>query len=68
MMVNDKDKVIEYELQIGDLLRTIDERLSEFENGEDLSEFEQGRWCAYTEIMEMIRTRHGMILEVLAEE
>ena len=68
MMVNDKDKVIEYELQIGDLLRTIDERLSEFENGEDLSEFEQGRWCTYTEIMEMIRTRHGMILEVLTEE
>lgn len=66
--MSDKDKVIEYELQIEDMLHAINERLSEFEDGEDLSDFEQGRQLAYTEIMEIIRTRHQMILEVLNEE
>lgn len=66
--MSDKDKVIEYELQIEDMLHAINERLSEFEDGEDLNDFEQGRQLAYTEIMEIIRTRHQMILEVLNEE
>jgi hypothetical protein len=67
-MMSDKDKVIEYELQIEDMLHAINERLSEFGDGEDLNDFEQGRQLAYTEIMEIIKTRHQMILEVLSED
>lgn len=66
--MSDKDKVIEYELQIEDMLHTLSDRLSEFDGKKDLSEFEQGRQLAYTEIMDIIKSRHQMILEVLEEE
>lgn len=66
--MSDKDKVIEYELQIEDMLHAINERLSEFGDGKDLDDFEQGRQLAYTEIMEIIKTRHQMILEVLSDD
>lgn len=67
--MNDKDKVIEYELQIEDMLHALQERLDEL-NGQskDLSEFEQGRQMAYTEMMDIIKTRHKMIMDVLADE
>lgn len=66
--MSDKEKVIEYELQIEDLLRTIQERLEEFGDGKDLSEFEQGRQMAYVEMVDIIKTRHKMIMDVLSEE
>ena len=66
--MSDKDKVIEYELQIEDMLNALTSRLAEFEGKKNLSEFEQGRQLAYIEIMETIKTRHKMILEVLEEE
>lgn len=65
-MMNDREKITEYELQIEDMLHAIQERLSEFEG--NLSEFEQGRQLAYTEMMDIIKTRHQLILEVLGEE
>lgn len=64
--MTDKEKVVEYELQIEDMLHALQERLDEF--GNNLSEFEQGRQSAYTEMMDIIKTRHKMILEVLEEE
>lgn len=64
--MNDREKLTEYELQIEDMLHTIQKRLSEFEG--NLSEFEQGRQLAYTEMMDIIKTRHQLILEVLDEE
>ena len=66
--MSDKDKVIEYELQIEDMLHTLNERLSEFGDGKNLSEFEQGRQLAYTEMVDIIKTRHKMIVEVLEEK
>lgn len=64
--MNDKEKVIEYELQIEDMLKTLQERLDEFKgDSKKLSEFEQGREMAYIEMMDIIKTRHQMILEVL---
>lgn len=66
-MMSDKDKIIEYELQIEDMLNTINERLSEFGDIKDLSEFEQGRQLAYTEMMDIIKTRHEMIIDVLSD-
>ena len=64
--MSDKDKVIEYELQIEDMLKTLQERLNEIKGKAKPSEFEQGREMAYIEMMDIIKTRHEMILEVLS--
>lgn len=63
----DKEKVIEYELQIEDMLRTIQLRITELE-GKNRNEFEDGRYLAYTEMMDIIKTRHKMIMDVISEE
>jgi len=65
-MMTDKEKVIEYELQIEDMMRTFQERIHELEN-KKLNEFEDGRYLAYTEMMDIIKTRHKMIMDVIAE-
>ena len=62
-----EDKVIEYELQIRDMLYALQERLDEFAV-KKLDDFELGRKLAYTEMLEIIKTRHQMILEILNEE
>lgn len=64
--MSDKDKVVEYELQIEDMLHTLQERIGELD-GEKLNEFEEGRLLAYTEMMDIIKTRHQMILAVIEE-
>lgn len=63
--MTDKDKVIEYELQIEDMLKAIQENLDELKQQKALSEFEQGRQLAYEEMLDIIKTRHSMILDVL---
>ena len=63
--MTDKDKVIEYELQIEDMLKAIQDNLDELAKQKDLSEFEQGRQLAYEEMLDIIKTRHTMILDVL---
>lgn len=65
--MSDKEKVIEYELQIEDMIHTIQQRLAEME-GQKRSDFEDGRYLAYTEIMDIIKTRHKMIMDVISEE
>jgi hypothetical protein len=59
--------MVEYELHIEGMLKAIQERLDEFDSPNNLSEFEQGRQIAYIEMMDIIKTRHKMILEVLNE-
>ena len=66
--MSDQEKVVEYELQIEDMLHALQDRLKEFEGSEKLSEFEQGRQLAYLEMMDIIKTRHSMILGVLEDE
>lgn len=63
--MSDREKVIEYELHIEDMLKAIQERLDEFDGPMKLSEFEQGRQLAYIEMMDIIKTRHKMIIDVL---
>lgn len=63
--MTDKEKLIEYELQIEDILNAVTERLAEFSDEKKMSEFEQGRHLAYMEIMDIVKTRHSMILDVL---
>ncbi len=65
--MSDNEKVVEYELQIEDMLHALQDRLGEFESGSKLSEFEHGRQAAYMEMMDIIKTRHSMILEVIEE-
>lgn len=66
--MSDQEKVVEYELQIEDMLHALQERLDEFGDSKKLTEFEQGRQTAYLEMMDIIKTRHKMILDVLSEE
>lgn len=66
--MNDKEKVVEYELQIEDMLHALQERIDEFGESKNLSKFEQGRQTAYLEMMDIIKTRHKMILDVLSDE
>lgn len=65
--MSDKEKVIEYELQIEDMLCAIQQRLTELES-KSRNEFEDGRYLAYTEMMDIIKTRHKMIMDVISEE
>ena len=60
--------MLHYEVHIEDMLRVLQERLTEFGDGKGLSEFEQGRQMAYWEMMDIIKIRHSMILELIANE
>lgn len=66
--MTDSEKILEYKVHIENMLHVLQERLAEFGDGKGLSEFEQGRQLAYWEIMDIIRTRHSIILELIAEE
>ena len=66
--MTDKEKVVEYELQIEDMLHVLQERMDEFGDSKKLTEFEQGRQTAYLEMWDIIKTRYKMILDVLSEE
>lgn len=66
--MTDKEKVVEYELQIEDMLHAIQERLAELEGKKKLTDFERGRLLAFTEVADIIATRHQMILDVLEDE
>ena len=65
--MTDHEKVVEYELQIEDMLHDLQERLNEFDKIENMDDFEKGRQLAYTEIRDIIQSRHEMIMEVLSE-
>ena len=65
--MNTDDKVLEYEIQIADMLHVLQGRLEEF-SGKKLDDFELGRQLAYTEMMDIIKTRHQMILDVISDD
>lgn len=65
--MNDKEKVVAYEMHIEDMLNVLIERLAEFEGMNELEPFQQGRQLAYIEMIDIIRTRHGLILELLED-
>lgn len=41
--MNDRDKMLYYEVHIEDMLHVLQERMAEFGDGKGLSEFDQGR-------------------------
>ena len=65
--MNDKEKAVVFEMHIEDMLNVLVERLAEFKGKNELDPFQQGRHFAYIEMMDIIRTRHGLILELLGD-
>ena len=63
--MSDQEKLQVYELHIEDMMNALNGRLAELNSTKDLSGFEQGRQCAYEEMMDIIRTRHKIIMDVL---
>lgn len=57
-------KMAVYETNIEEMLRAIQDRLDELE-GKELTDFDQGRQLAFTEMLDIISTRHRVILDVL---
>ena len=67
--MNAEEKINTYEVYIEDMLRVFQERFNELDaNYKNLSEYEQGRWMAYYEILDIIRTRKDLIAEMLADQ
>ena len=62
------EKIAVYETQIEDMLHALQDRLDEFKGSKKLTAFEEGRQTAYLEMMDIIKTRHKMIMEVLSDE
>ena len=65
--MTDKEKVIEYEIHIRDMLHAIQDRIDELK-GQHLDDFEKGRQLAFTEMFDIINTRHQIILELISDE
>ena len=65
--MNDKEKVVAYEMHIEDMLNVLIERIAEFRGANELEPFQQGRQLAYIEMMDIIKIRHGLILELLED-
>ena len=65
--MTDSERVNAYELQIEDFLRELQKRLEEFDEGNKLSPFEQGRQLAYFEVQDMLKTRYGFLREILED-
>lgn len=63
-MTNDQ-KIVQYEMQMEEILGVLELRLSELKG--NLDEFDQGKQLAYTEMIDIIKTRHNMIMDVIAE-
>lgn len=61
------NKVAVYETQIEDMLKALQESLEDLE-GKELDDFELGRRLAFTEMFEIIKTRHKIILDVLKND
>ena len=64
----DESDVGIYETFIRDMLQVFLSRYKELEDAKDLSDFDKGRQLAYSEILDIIRTRKDIIADVLSEE
>ena len=62
-----EEKCLEYEIQIKSMLKVIRERLDELE-GVPLDDFDAGRRLAFTEVLEIIKTRHEIIWDMISDK
>ncbi len=65
--MEDREKVVTYELHIEDMLHVLKERLAELDESTSLDEFQQGRQLAYQEMLDIIKTRHQIIWEMFED-
>lgn len=66
--MNTDEKITTYEVFIEDMLHVFQDRFDELnKNYGNLSEYENGRWMSYWEILDIIRTRKDMISDILSE-
>ena len=66
--MTDAEKAIAYEVHIEDMLRFFQENLKEFDEMENMDDFEKGRRMAYIEVIETIKLRHEIIWSVLEDD
>lgn len=67
--MDDQSRITTYEVFIKDMLRAFNERFEELDkNYNSLTEYESGRWMAYREILDIIKTREEQISEMLTDE
>ncbi len=67
--MDEQEKVNTYELFIEDMIHAFQERFNELDVKYDsLTEYESGRWMAYKEIIDIIKTRKDQISEMLSDE
>ena len=61
-----EERLLEYEIQIKDMLRVLQLQLDEFKD-KSLDDFERGRELAYFEILDIIKTRYQLIQELISD-
>ena len=66
--MTDREKMIAYEVHIEDMLHFFQENLKEFDEMENMDDFERGRQMAYIEVIETIKLRHEIIWSVLEDD
>ena len=64
--MNDHEKVMEYEIEIASMLHAIQERLDELAD-RPLDDFDKGRQLAFIEMLDIIQTRHNIIMEIVQD-
>ena len=66
--MTDREKMIAYEVHIENMLQFFQENLKEFDEMENMDDFEEGRRMAYIEVIETIKLRHEIIWSVLEDD
>ena len=67
--MDDTKKVTTYELFIEDMLHDFQGRFDELSKDlKSLTDYEKGRWSAYREIIDIIKTREDQISEMLTSD
>ena len=67
--MEDSEKLTTYEVFIEDMIHVFQERFSELNKDfQSLNDYEKGKWTAYREILDIIKTREQQISEMLMPE
>lgn len=67
--MNDHEKLAVYETFLIDLFQVFSQRYSELEQNQGkLSEYDQGKYLAYAEMLDAMKTRNELIAEIISDE
>lgn len=67
--MDDYEKLAVYETFLIDLFQVFSQRYSELEQNQNkLSEYDQGKYLAYAEILDAMKTRNELIAEIISDE